>query len=100
MGILVYLFRSLTSYHYYKTSEKQIYTAVNGIRSKGLQVKRSPSQKVYKSVPQVKRSPSQKVYKSKDPQVKTFPVKRGINYKHDKARNHVGLETRGKIFLY
>ena len=39
--------------------------------SKGLQVKRSTSQKVPKSkCPQVKRSPSQKGYKSKGPQSK------------------------------
>ena len=43
----------------------------SGIRSKGLQVKRSTSQKVPKSKGlQVKRSPSQKGYKSKGPQSK------------------------------
>ena len=47
-----------------------------GIRSKGLQVKRSTSQKVPKSIGlQVKRSPSQKVYKSKGPQSKGLQSK-------------------------
>ena len=46
--------------------------------SKGLQVKRSTSQKVSKSKGlQVKRSPSQKVYKSKGPQSKG-PQSKGL----------------------
>ena len=44
-----------------------------GIRSKGLQVKRSTSQKVPKSLgPQVKRSTSQKVPSQKVPSQKVY----------------------------
>ena len=54
---------------------------VTGSMPKGLQVKRSTSQKVPKSKGlQVKRSPSQKVYKSKGPQSKG-PRSKGLHFR-------------------
>ena len=68
-----------------------------GIQSKGLQGKRSTSQKVPKSKGlQVKRSPSQKGYKSKGPESKG-PQSKGLQ----KLESLKGIKEscRGKTFI-